>query len=348
MIESPPPPPPPSNPPPPPFSSAPFASPGDTNTVSGPPSSPLGEPGEYTPYVRSTFAPPTFAPPTFAPPTFAPPRPAHPTLPLAAGLGALVVLTISLFASKFVLDVLVDFDWPVVTYVVLLAVIGYGPSLLWWWFAMRRWGSGAPLSDVGITPRWADIGWGPVIWICTIIVQVAIGAIVLALDIPLQNNTDDIGDLSVDRTYTIAIVIAAVIAAPIVEELVFRGLVMRSLLSKIPVVGAVALQGILFGVAHVDPVRGSGNLGLVMVLSGVGISFGAAAYWLRRIGPTMVAHAIFNGVVMILLLTGVRDKLIEDNPDLFDEQGSIVEQISVVDQANISEPHRRRDPDATR
>ena len=54
---------------------------------------------------------------------FKPPRPAHPTLPLAAGLGALVVLTLSLLASKFVLDLLVEYNWPVAVYVGLLVVI---------------------------------------------------------------------------------------------------------------------------------------------------------------------------------------------------------------------------------
>jgi len=139
-------------------------------------------------------------------------------------------------------------------------------------------------------------------------------------------------------------VIAAVIAAPVVEELVFRGLVMRSLLSKLPAVAAIVLQGVLFGVAHIDPVRGIGNTGLALILSGVGISLGTAAYLLRRIGPTVVAHAIFNGVVMILLLTGIRDRLLEDNPDLFERGASVAEQVAVVDQPHVAEPHGRRDP----
>jgi membrane protease YdiL (CAAX protease family) len=276
--------------------------------------------------------------------TFKPPRPAHPTLPLPAGLGALVVLSLSLLVSKYVLDLLVDFEWPVAVYIALLGAIGYGPSIAWWWFATRRWGSGDRFGDVGLRPRWSDLGWGPLIWLGTIIVQTMIGAIVLAFDIPLSNNTDDIGELSADRTYAVAIVITAVIAAPLVEELVFRGLVMRSLLSKLHPVVAVGAQGVLFGVAHVDPVRGVGNIGLALVLSGVGVSFGVAAYLLRRIGPTIVAHAIFNGVVMILLLTGIRDRLIEDNPDLFDQgMGSVAEQVAIVDQPHVAEPDRGGD-----
>lgn len=269
--------------------------------------------------------PPPWAPPTTNPgvPGFVPQRPTHPTLPLAAGVGALVVLGASLLLSKVVLDRVVGFDWPVAVYVAVLVLLGYGPSIAWWWYALGRWGSGDRRGDVGARFRWSDLGWGPLIWICTIIVQVAVGAIVLALDIPLSNNTDDIGDLTVDRTYAVAIVIAAVVAAPVVEELVFRGLVMRSLLSRTSVAVAIVVQGVLFGVVHIDPVRGVGNIGLAVILSCVGISFGTAAYLLRRIGPTMVAHAIFNGVVMIVLLTGVRDRLIEENPDLFEDGAGV-------------------------
>ena len=49
--------------------------------------------------------------------------------------------------------------------------------------------------------------------------------------------------------------------------------------------------------------RGTGNIGLVLVLGAVGVVFGGAAYLLRRIGPTILAHAIFNGVVMVIVLT---------------------------------------------
>lgn len=277
---------------------------------------------------------------------FAQPQDDHPTLPLGAGLGALIVLTASLLCSKFVLDVVVDYEWPVVFYVMLLGVVGYGPSVLWWLFAMKRWGTGDRFGDVGIEPRWTDLAWGPLIWFSTLMVQAAISVIVLVLNIPIANNTEDIGELTADRTYTIAIVITAVVAAPLVEELVFRGLVMRSLLSVAAAPVAIIAQGVLFGVAHIDPVRGVGNVGLALVLSGVGVSFGASAYWLRRIGPTMVAHAIFNGVVMIILLTGIRDRILENNPDPFDQSGSVaelvLEHVSIVDEANIAEPHGRR------
>ncbi len=257
------------------------------------------------------------------------------------------MLVVSLLGSKFVLDLVVDFKWPVVVYVALLGLVGYGPSVVWWWFSMRRWGSGDRRRDVGLTTKWSDLGWGPLIWLATIFTQVALTAIVLFLDVPISNNTDDISELTADRTYTVAIVITAVIAAPLVEELVFRGIVLRSLLSVVAPPVAIVGQGVLFGVAHVDPTRGTGNIGLAIVLSSVGVSFGFAAYLLRRIGPTIVAHAIFNGIVMLILLTGIRDRILENNPDPFDQDGaaveSVFEDIAVVDEANVAEPHRSGD-----
>ena len=58
----------------------------------------------------------------------------------------------------------------------------------------------------------------------------------------------------------------------------------------------------LFGLAHVDPVRGSGNVGLALILGAVGVALGGAAYLFRRIGPTIIAHGIFNGIVMTIVL----------------------------------------------
>ena len=139
--------------------------------------------------------------------------------------------------------------------------------------------------------------------------QVVIGAIVVGLGVPLAGNTDGIEEISADRTYVVSLVITAVIAAPIVEEMVFRGVVLRGLHSRLSIPVVVVVQGVLFGVAHVDPVRGVGNIGLVLVLSGVGIAFGIAVVLLGRIGPSIVAHALFNGAVLLVVLSGIADRL---------------------------------------
>lgn len=269
----------------------------------------------------------------------------HPTLPLTVALGALLVLVVSLVAGKALVDALVDRGWPLVVYITISAVVSYGPSLAWLAYVRRRWGAGR-LDTVGWRFRWADLGWGPVTWLAAIGVQLLLAVVVLVFDIPLSSNVESVSDADADRAYLVATAIAAVIAAPIVEELVFRGLVLRGLLSRIGPVTAIALQGVLFGVAHVDPVRGVGNVGLAVVLSGVGIVLGTAAYLTRRLGPVVIAHAIFNGVVLAILLSGVVDDV---DRDLFDGRtsgvGGAVAELEVVDQPDVAEPGGREQHD---
>lgn len=246
-----------------------------------------------------------------------PPTPAlearveHPTLPLGAAIGALVVLTASLVLGKFVVDELVDRDWPLLVYIAVAALVSYGPSLAWAVIVRRRWGDGT-WSSIGWSFRWSDLGWGPLTWLTAVVSEAVVAAVVLALDLPFTSNVDLDGSGSRDRTYIIALLVAAVVAAPIVEEVIFRGIVMRGLLSRMPALIAIVVQGLLFGAAHFDPIRGVGNTGLVAVLAGVGIVLGGASYLLRRIGPAVIAHAILNAVALALALSGVFDDV--ENP----------------------------------
>lgn len=247
----------------------------------------------------------------------------------------MVVLTTSLVASKYLLDAVIDYRWPVAIYVALLGLVGYGPSVWWCRYAARRWATGRLGPDIGLSPRWSDLGWGPLVWLGALGAQLVAASIVVAFGLPISSNTDAINEASVDRTYVVSLVITAVVAAPIVEEMVFRGVVLRGLRSRLPAVLAVVLQGVLFGAAHVDPVHGAGNVGLVVVLSGVGIAFGVASQLFRRIGPSIVAHALFNGAVLLLVLTGIADRLQNTISDR--------EEVGVVDQPYVAEVGRDGD-----
>jgi membrane protease YdiL (CAAX protease family) len=226
----------------------------------------------------------------------------HPVLPIGVAIGAVAVLIASLIGSRYLVEALIDLDWSIAVYTVISVVVGYGPSVWWCWCASHRWGTGRPAHDLGLSFRWPDAGWGPLVWISALGAELLMVVIVEVTGIPLVGNTEGIGEFDADRTYVVTLLIAAVIAAPLVEEAVFRGLMLRGLLSRIAVAPAVAVQGVLFGLAHVDPVRGSGNIGLVLILSVVGVVFGGAAYLLRRIGPAIIGHAMFNGLVMLIVL----------------------------------------------
>lgn len=259
----------------------------------------------------------------------------HPDLPLPVALGALAILAVSLVVGKAVLDSLVDREWPLVAYIALSAALSYGPSVGWLFYVRRRWGAGR-FATAGWRFRWVDLGWGPLTWVSAVGVQIALAFAIVVFDIPIVGNADAISGSDADRAYYVATALAAVVAAPVIEELVFRGLVLRGLLSRMGAVPAIALQGALFGSAHADPARGSGNIGLVIVLSGVGCALGTSAYLTRRLGPSVIAHAIFNGVVVTILFTGVLDGL---------ETGAGSAELEVVDEAHVAEPGRGEDRD---
>jgi uncharacterized protein len=102
-------------------------------------------------------------------------------------------------------------------------------------------------------------------------------------------------------------VLAAVVLAPIAEELLFRGLLHRSLRRRLPLVQATTLSSILFAVVHVD-VALSQPIALVgLTLVGVIL---AIAY--ERTGSLLVPiviHAVHNAVTIAAVVVTARFEL---------------------------------------
>lgn len=236
--------------------------------------------------------------------SFAAPPEEHPVLPLRVMLGAMVVLFGSLLLERDLIDRLLDRDWPVFFYMGIAVVVGYGPSVLWLWFASRRWGTGDVFADLGIRFRWQDLGWGPLIWLCTAVAVAATVGIIQVFDIPYRSNLD-VGQslFAPERTATASLVLSSVVFAPVIEEPIFRGAVMRGLLSRTHATVAITIQGVLFGAVHFDPDYGKEGIGLVIALSVAGIGLGTACYLMRRLGPVIIAHAVLNSVAMMVVIS---------------------------------------------
>jgi len=237
-------------------------------------------------------------------PVLRPPRPPHPTLPLAVAVGAVVLTATPLITSGWVVGWLDGFALPMPLHVALAVGFTYGPALLWWWVASGWLGTGHRRHDAGLIVRVADVWWGPITWLSCFVAQAVIGQLVLSSGIPFESNVDDLTGGGSDTQFVVTIIVLTVVIAPIAEEIVFRGLLMRGLLRVMPVGPAIALQAVLFGLAHVDPARGVGNIGLVVLLSSVGAVLGGAAYMHRRLAPAMIAHAMLNAIAVSLALWG--------------------------------------------
>ena len=113
-------------------------------------------------------------------------------------------------------------------------------------------------------------------------------------------NTNYIDDQAGTLVGALVVVCSTMIGAPIVEELFFRGLLQRSLFNL--GVGAAVVQAAIFGLIHVTPEEGLGNVGIILGVGTFGLVLGLAARRYGRLGPTIVGHALFNAAAVIPLL----------------------------------------------
>jgi membrane protease YdiL (CAAX protease family) len=219
---------------------------------------------------------------------------------MAAGLWGLLAITAVLIALHL-LAALAAGHLPVVFGVLLVGSALYGPMAVFCFYASRRWGTGHVGADLGARVKPVDAAIGLAVAFIALQAERIALLVVEILHLPVRSNTEGVS-ISSDRGLYLTLAALAIVAAPLVEELFFRGLLLSALRSRLGPVAAVAVQGAVFGAYHASPNYGTGNVGLVVILAAVGVVFGATAQLTRRLGPGMVAHALLNATVFLVLL----------------------------------------------
>lgn len=161
-------------------------------------------------------------------------------------------------------------------------------------------------ADFGFRFRWIDLLWG-----------LGLGLILRALASALERVVygRSGGFAIADSTSTVAVLIVTVLAsaiiAPVIEELFFRGLVLRALQKsfrgRATAVAAVILSSVLFAAVHlVQQVTPAGLIVTGLTTLAVGLAFGTVAVLTGRLGAAIVGHVVFNlaGILATLLLAG--------------------------------------------
>ena len=93
----------------------------------------------------------------------------------------------------------------------------------------------------------------------------------------------------------VLLVLLTVIGAPIVEELFFRGLLLRSLQRRLRPPLAIGAAAVLFSLAHFQVLQ-------FPALVIFGAVAGVLAHRAQRLGPAIWAHVAFNATTVIVLL----------------------------------------------
>ena len=147
---------------------------------------------------------------------------------------------------------------------------------------------------LGLRFRWVDAPIGLVVGVATQLV------VIPALYLPFRSLVDD-DDLSGPARdllgsasgLGLAIIgVSVVVVAPVVEELFFRGLLLRAMQHRWGTATAVAASSIVFGATHFQPL-------LLPALATAGAVFAVSAVRTGRLGTAIAVHAAFNATTFV-------------------------------------------------
>lgn len=171
--------------------------------------------------------------------------------------------------------------------------------------ASRLKGAGRLAVDFGLRLRpWPDIPLGLVVGVGGQFLVTAVYLPAGHLVSHLQQRLSQPGQQLTSTAHGPWLVLLAafvVVGSPVVEELFFRGLLLRSLLRRLGSLGprlgpvvSVVISAVAFGLAHNEALQFFG-------LALFGVLLGVLAIRTNRLGPGIVAHAAFNAVAVVSL-----------------------------------------------
>ena len=111
----------------------------------------------------------------------------------------------------------------------------------------------------------------------------------------LQENAKDLVDRA-GGAMTVVLVLVIVVGAPVVEELVYRGLLQNAFATRIDELLAALAAAAWFALIHFRPIEYPG-------LFVAGLVFGACLVTTRRLGMSILAHAAFNATGLLTVVT---------------------------------------------
>lgn len=171
--------------------------------------------------------------------------------------------------------------------------------------ASRVKGTGSLRDDMGwhLVPR-TDIPVGiGVALLAQLVVLPALAALLRLIDrgVSISQDSQQLAEsVSGVRLAVLAAVFA--IGAPLVEELFFRGLLLRSLQNRWGSKAAVVASGGLFGLVHLEGSSALAAVAIVLSLALLGWMLAWLSVHFGRLGPALVAHVVFNSIAVASLL----------------------------------------------
>jgi membrane protease YdiL (CAAX protease family) len=171
-------------------------------------------------------------------------------------------------------------------------------------YASYRKGERSLSRDFGLRFTWLD----PVLGVGMAIVGLAFSvAVSLASNAIFGETPTNTGGLPTSFSgpeivmfLVVLVVVAGVI--PFVEELFFRGLMLRAIQKRFGVVAAVVGSTVVFGLAHITGAENLSSLVAIPIVTGVyGLIFALVTVKTNRLGASIIAHTLINATAVLAL-----------------------------------------------
>jgi hypothetical protein len=163
----------------------------------------------------------------------------------------------------------------------------------------------AVVTGLGKRPFWRTLGWG---WSASIgpwtsmglaVLVLLVGGVLTKLVGGEATEVDQIVASSSAARFAIAIL--ATVTAPLVEEMIYRGMLYSALQRVTGMVWAVVAVSFLFTFVHVF--QYSNNLGVIAAITIFSLSLTLMRAYSGRLLPCYVMHLVFNGLQSIIIVS---------------------------------------------
>jgi len=167
----------------------------------------------------------------------------------------------------------------------------------------------------GQRPFWPNINfewpkkYSPVvITLLSVLVATILFGLAVGLTKLYGEHKTDLDILIESSVYTrMATAFVAVVTAPLVEELIYRGLIYKALEKAAGVPVAIVIVSLLFAGVHVFQYRN--NIAVILVITLLSITLTVTRAITGSVLPSFVMHLVFNGIQsFFIVLSGFVDK----------------------------------------
>jgi membrane protease YdiL (CAAX protease family) len=182
---------------------------------------------------------------------------------------------------------------------IVSVIPAHGLTLLGIWAFVTRWGkvSFSRTLKLSWPPSW--VAWqGVAICSATALLLLGLGFVVTKF---LGGGETDLDKL-IQSSFSarVATAFLAVATAPLVEEIVYRGVLYPAIQRLLGMGWAVVVVTVMFAGVHVPQYKN--NIGVIVVITILSVVLTLVRAWTDRLLPSVVIHLIFNGMQSLFLV----------------------------------------------